>query len=96
LHQSDPLAPVAGSNQGRGADGTPQEEARRPRPPGQQAEGPPVAAEDQSKTPDHHQPTDGASFQEQDAERRLGDFTGSGEHSRQQPGPLNDGDIHSQ
>ena len=29
--------------------------------------------------------------QEQDEQRRLGDFTGKGEHARQQPGPLNDG-----
>jgi hypothetical protein len=29
--------------------------------------------------------------QEQDEKRRLGDFTGKGEHARQQPGPLNDG-----
>jgi hypothetical protein len=28
---------------------------------------------------------------EQDPKRRLGDFTGKGEHSRQQPGALNDG-----
>jgi hypothetical protein len=35
-------------------------------------------------------------FQEQDPKRRLGDFTGEGEHARQQPGRLNDGDTHSQ
>jgi hypothetical protein len=29
--------------------------------------------------------------QEQDVKRRLGNFTGKGEHARQQPGPLNDG-----
>jgi hypothetical protein len=29
-------------------------------------------------------------FQEQDPKRRLGDFTGAGEHSIQQPGGLND------
>ncbi len=28
--------------------------------------------------------------QEQDAKRRLGDYTGAGEHSYQQPGGLND------
>lgn len=33
----------------------------------------------------------GAGFQEQDPKRRLGDFTGAGEHARQQPGPKNDG-----
>ena len=37
----------------------------------------------------------GAPFDEQDPKRRLGDFTGAGEHPRQQPGPLNDGDKHS-
>ncbi|MDB5311609.1 MAG: hypothetical protein JWO38_5811 [Gemmataceae bacterium] len=31
------------------------------------------------------------SGQEEDPKRRLGDYTGTGEHSRQQPGPLNDG-----
>lgn len=35
-------------------------------------------------------PQNGADHQ-QDPKRRLGDFTGKGEHSRQQPGPLNDG-----
>jgi hypothetical protein len=29
-------------------------------------------------------------FQEQDPKRRLGDFTGAGEHSFQQPGGRND------
>lgn len=38
----------------------------------------------------------GASFQDQDAKRRLGDYSGAGEHPRQQPGQLNDGDRHSQ
>ena len=37
----------------------------------------------------------GAPFQEQDAKRRLGGFETAGEHSRQQPGPLNDGQQHS-
>jgi hypothetical protein len=35
--------------------------------------------------------TQGETGQEQDPKRRLGDFTGKGEHARQQPGPLNDG-----
>jgi len=30
-------------------------------------------------------------FQEQDPKRRIGDFVGTGEPARQQPGPLNDG-----
>lgn len=34
---------------------------------------------------------DAPADQEQDAKRRLGDFTGKGEHSIQQPGRLNDG-----
>ena len=33
----------------------------------------------------------GESFQEEDPKRRLGDYTGTGEHARQQPGPKNDG-----
>ncbi|VTR94530.1 unnamed protein product [Gemmata massiliana] len=33
----------------------------------------------------------GTGFQEEDPKRRLGDFTGTGEHARQQPGPLNNG-----
>lgn len=46
-------------------------------------------------TPDRHEPAGGASFQEQDPERRLGGFSGRGEHPRQQPGRANDGDIDS-
>lgn len=33
----------------------------------------------------------GESFQEEDPKRRLGDYTATGEHARQQPGPKNDG-----
>ena len=33
----------------------------------------------------------GEAFQEEAPKRRIGDFTGTGEHSRQQPGPLNNG-----
>jgi hypothetical protein len=32
-----------------------------------------------------------ASFQEEDPKRRLGDYTATGDHARQQPGPRNDG-----
>jgi len=55
-------------------------------------QGPPTddAVEDQTGT------NTGSNFQDQDAKRRLGDFTGAGEHSRQQPGALNDGATHSQ
>jgi hypothetical protein len=35
---------------------------------------------------------DGTGFQEEDPKRRLGDFTGKGEHSIQQPGGKNDSD----
>ena len=38
---------------------------------------------------------EGAGFQEQDPQRRLGNYQTAGEHSRQQPGALNDGDTHS-
>ena len=38
----------------------------------------------------------GESFQEQDPKRRVGDFETAGEHARQQPGRLNDGNTHSQ
>ena len=34
-------------------------------------------------------------FQNQDPQRRLGDFTGAGEHSIQQPSDLNDGTKRS-
>lgn len=34
------------------------------------------------------------SAQEQDEKRRLGDFTGKGEHSIQQPGGRNDANHH--
>lgn len=33
-------------------------------------------------------------FQEHDPRRRLGDFTGTGEHSREEPSELNDGNQH--
>jgi hypothetical protein len=38
----------------------------------------------------------GDQFQDQDAKRRLGGFETAGEHSRQQPSRLNDGETHSQ
>jgi hypothetical protein len=37
----------------------------------------------------------GAGFQEQDPQRRLGGYETEGEHSIKQPSRLNDGDIHS-
>ncbi|HEY3788080.1 MAG TPA: hypothetical protein VGL71_04455 [Urbifossiella sp.] len=36
-------------------------------------------------------------FQEEDPQRRMGDFTGTADHARQQPGPKNDGGkMHSE
>jgi hypothetical protein len=35
-------------------------------------------------------------FQEQDPQRRLGDFNSEGEHSLQEPSRLNDGNTHSE
>lgn len=66
-------------------------------PPGNRPQGGPGAPE----KPDDEQEQNGeenadASFQEQDPKRRLGGFEGAGEHARQQPGRLNDGDVHSQ
>jgi hypothetical protein len=67
-----------------------------PVPPGNRANaGPafkPGTDEEQEQAGDTTAPLD----QEQDAKRRLGDFEGKGEHSLQQPGRLNDGDVHSQ
>jgi hypothetical protein len=40
-------------------------------------------------------PDGGAGFNDQDPKRRLGGFETAGEHSRVQPGALNDGDTHS-
>ena len=58
-----------------------------PVPPGNRPPGPEGLPEDllTEQTPD----LDGTGFQEQDPKRRLGDFTGTGEHSRQQPGGKN-------
>jgi hypothetical protein len=38
----------------------------------------------------------GSPFQDQDPKRRLGGFESAGEHSRQQPSQINDGQHHSQ
>lgn len=58
--------------------------------------GPPAAPGSPSGPPPGQNDTDGgASFQEQDINRRLGDYGGTGEHLIPQPGRLNDGDIHS-
>ena len=65
-----------------------------PVPPGNQPHaGPPNAAGEPPVTEGGEDT--GASFQEQDVQRRLGNFSGAGEHPRQQPGRANDGDTHS-
>jgi hypothetical protein len=40
-------------------------------------------------------PPEVGSAQEHDPKRRLGDFSGTAEHPRQQPTDLNDGNQHS-
>ncbi len=69
-----------------------------PVPPGNRPQSGPAfnenAGEDEDQTPGTQSDT-GAGFQEQDPQRRLGDFGTAGEHPRQQPGRLNDGDTHS-
>jgi hypothetical protein len=63
-----------------------------PVPPGNRPHsGPPTTDRDT----DTQHPGGGAPFDEQDTKRRLGDYDGAGEHAIQQPGRLNDGDIHS-
>jgi hypothetical protein len=62
-----------------------------PVPPGNRpTSGPGFQAEDEDAASEHDE-NSGASFQEQDPKRRLGGFTGAGEHSIQQPTKLNDG-----
>ncbi len=61
-----------------------------PVPPGNQPQaGPPETAE-QLNPEATHAGGAGAAFQEQAPKRRLGDFSGKGEHPYQQPGGLND------
>ena len=63
-----------------------------PIPPGNQPQaGPPLEA-DQAQ---QGSTGGGSPFQDQDAKRRLGDFESAGEHARQQPSQLNDGEQHS-
>ena len=47
---------------------------------------------DQAAAKPGQSPAEVTSAQEQDPKRRLGDFTGKGEHSFQQPGGRNDAD----
>ncbi|OWK42228.1 hypothetical protein FRUB_04306 [Fimbriiglobus ruber] len=43
--------------------------------------------DDAGKTAAPHSPTG----REEDSKRRMGEFTGTADHARQQPGPRNDG-----
>ena len=66
-----------------------------PVPPGNQPHQGPPAAEgtDETKTPhgSSHQPPRGPGMQEHtQGKDKQGDYTGTGEHSRVQPGPKND------
>jgi hypothetical protein len=66
-----------------------------PVPPGNQSQagpGGPGSPPDQNETPDENA---GAPFEEQDPERRLGNYGTAGEHPIQQPGRRNDGDTSS-
>ena len=67
-----------------------------PIPPGNRPHSGPAHTQGEQKVdPAVDTSTGDAPFQEEDPKRRLGDYTGTGEHSIQQPGPRNDGDHHS-
>jgi len=57
--------------------------------------GPPSPTGEDENQAAGSEPDAGAGFEEQDPKRRLGDYGGAGEHPRQQPGRINDGDTHS-
>jgi hypothetical protein len=65
-----------------------------PVPPGNRPQGPAGSAPGGSESMPAD-PSNGSPFQDHDEKRRLGGFEGAGEHPRQQPGALNDGDVHS-
>jgi hypothetical protein len=56
-----------------------------PIPPGNRSNVGPQATPDEEQD-NKNPPEDGTGFNEEDPKRRLGDFTGAGEHSIQQPG----------
>lgn len=62
-----------------------------PIPPGNRPHSGPARQEEDEHAADQSDTDTGASFQEQDPQRRLGGFEGAGEHSIQQPTKLNDG-----
>jgi len=63
-----------------------------PVPPGNQPHAGPPGASDEAAQQGPQGGAEVASFQEQDPKRRLGDYSGAGEHPYQQPGGLNDAD----
>ncbi len=63
-----------------------------PIPPANKPRAGPAASPDKGQKVSGHE---GAPFNEQDPKRRLGDFQTAGEHARQQPSNLNDGNQHS-
>ncbi len=68
-----------------------------PVPPGNRPHTGPANPPEEDADAAHPADTDvGAPFQEEDPKRGVGNYTGTGEHSRVQPGPRNDGDKHSQ
>ncbi len=66
-----------------------------PVPAGNQPKAGPVPSTGNEMQPSKNDANAGDPFNDQDVKRRLGDFETAGEHSRQQPGRLNDGDVHS-
>jgi hypothetical protein len=67
-----------------------------PVPPGNQPQsGPAYTPGKDDEGQDAENTQDGAPFQEQDPERRLGGFETAGEHAIQQPSRLNDGETRS-
>ena len=66
-----------------------------PVPPGNQSHAGPGGGAEDGDEPNKSDTDTGAPFQDQDAKRRLGGYGGAGEHPRQQPGRMNDGDVHS-
>jgi hypothetical protein len=65
-----------------------------PVPPGNRPHTGPAHSKDE-ETPDGITAAE-QGLQDQDPARRLGDFTGRGEHSIQEPGGKNDSDHHGQ
>jgi hypothetical protein len=60
-----------------------------PVPPGNQSHSGPSGDSQDAAAKGEQSPAEVASAQEQDPKKRLGDFTGKGEHSFQQPGGRN-------